>query len=1230
MSEKLDYIKARTEYINIIKEEMLGPGSEFSYPDKEHEIITESPEIRYTTGILYPKSLMIRNSNDDSIDISVDSNSDEDENVEAKSDLLSNFDSEQDKENLLTDVDEKNSLDEEVAMASQNKPSSMGLIFFITGDPNDINFELSFGTYAPTKIEESCVVYKKRKAEEIEIPDELKAYVVYNSEKLAFIPNLNNKENCKKYFTKKYLKELFEQEKFEFCDYAYDPLMKLASQISNSYIRTPHLIKSQIHFNNDYFDECRNIDGTSLKVTALRRKINENTYVITLMLVNDADDNVKGLDKKFIFQPKIKINTENNKFKFCDYSKTIDISSLSFEEQSFYMQYRNKRSYVTGMGVSAYSNIDEIGNGTIESEYFPIYEVPQMDFNINDSYLVDNDAFKMKYLSDLVDITKEEKISKLQTIVNAYEKWIGSLLNKKNSEEDLSNGIFSNVAQKNIDSCFDSLNRMKKGLEILNSDDIAWASFELANRAMFMQRAHLKIQNKYKDREPNSDELIEFFENINYKEIDNIIEDYYSWRPFQIAFLIMSINSIVNDDSDDREIVDLIWFPTGGGKTEAYLGLTAFTIFFRKLKHPNESNGTAVIMRYTLRLLTAQQFTRASTLICACEYIRKDSDSKKPKYKSYPLGKENITIGLWIGGEHTPNTVNEAKTFYNKLTSDIKASSLKNKLEKYNKFQVLKCPWCGESLVKKIRDDKIIGNWGYQCKGNHFKLVCPQEGCHFNTEGQLPIQIIDEELYENPPTLLFGTVDKFAMITWNPKIGSFFGVGTNNRAPELIIQDELHLISGPLGTMVGAYETIIDTLCRNKNSVTKIIASTATIRGAEEQCSALYDRKVSQFPHPGLDVEDSFFAKESIIDYEKCKYGRTYVGVMSSGKSKAMAEDRIIAALMERIDMMDLEDPVKDKYWTLTAYFNSLKELGKCSTLVEDDVIEFIGRTAARFGTYGDGRKISKPDELTSRITTTDLNETLDKLEKNEYRKENKNSKPSDIVLATNMISVGIDISRLNVMLMVGQPKLTSEYIQASSRVGREYPGVSFILYDSSRSRDRSHYEQFQQYHSSFYRYVEPTGITPFSDPARERTISSILIALIRNLEEDLRLEDTPGIFNIVKYNNSIEKIKKIIIDRNKNINERLGLELEDNSEDIENEINQILTKWENWAEVYKNNLVYGEKAIVNNTLQEGQVRLLASHGTHKDNYAFEAMTSMRSVDTELKGKVIIWEEDYE
>ena len=460
------------------------------------------------------------------------------------------------------------------------------------------------------------------------------------------------------------------------------------------------------------------------------------------------------------------------------------------------------------------------------------------------------------------------------------------------------------------------------------------------------------------------------------------------------------------------------------------------------------------------------------------------------KYPAYDLGKNPISIGLWIGGTHTPNTNDKANEHLQKLRNVSAYYYVRNEKERHNKFQVLKCPWCGTKLVKDDKEKRLVGQWGYAMGGKgkigkHFYMFCPHEECDFTK--RLPIQIVDEELYQTPPTLLFGTVDKFAMLPWDGRVGAFFGLNSTNRSPELIIQDELHLISGALGTMVGLYESAVDGLSRMKGVKPKIIASTATIRRAKEQCSVLYDRDVVQFPAPGLDAEDSFFAKEDDIDYASGKFGRKYVGIMPSGRTKAMFEIRAMAALLQKVYTMDIPDEEKDKLWTLTVYFNSLRDLGKASTLVDDDVKDFIIRTANRM--FSDRRLIINSDELTSRVSTTELNETLDKLEKIEYSRENIKAKryASNVLLATNMISVGIDIARLNIMLIVGQPKLTSEYIQASSRVGRSFPGAVFIQYDATKSRDRSHYEQFRAYHDSFYRFVEPTGATPFSKPARER-----------------------------------------------------------------------------------------------------------------------------------------------
>ena len=330
--------------------------------------------------------------------------------------------------------------------------------------------------------------------------------------------------------------------------------------------------------------------------------------------------------------------------------------------------------------------------------------------------------------------------------------------------------------------------------------------------------------------------------------------------------------------------------------------------------------------------------------------------------------------------------------------------------------------------------------------------------------------------------------------------------------------------------------------------------------------------------------------------------------------------------------MADLPDPVKDKFWTLTAYFNSLKDLGKASTLVDDDVKDFIIRTANRLFTLR--RQIVSADELTSRVTTTELNETLDRLEKIEYSKENIESKhyASNILLATNMISVGIDVARLNVMLMVGQPKLTSEYIQASSRVGRSYPGVVFVQYDATKSRDRSHYEQFRPYHESFYRFVEPTGATPFSKPARERALHAVIISLIRQMHSLISDKDADN-FDEKYFETDLEKIENFVVNRMKDINARSFPSLRDESALARQEIKEFVDKWQEivnecHSDESEIQLYFGRRFMVTPPSSLNlERRLLKQFNSDDYDDAIETMTSMRNVDMQVNGQVVIWED---
>lgn len=1213
MSITKEYLKAREEYIKLIRRELYGPGSEVSLPDVEHELITNSPDIRYSIGILFPRNNKMNADNNDSVRLETSASETEDDMDETSTESAMPSES----DDAVTPAEEDN-LDEEISLAAQNMPSSFGLTFLVSEVPETLSCKVDFATYRHTVLRDCRIPFFPESPETYAVPEQLSSYVFFDKKESSL--------KLRVALTRKQVKELSEKDFIDGEEYGiFSAMYKLCDQLRGGYVREPHSAEPIVNFNGkDYADDNKNLDGTSAKITALKRKIGEKLFSVTIMLVNDEEGKSNGA--RCIFQPTIRIESKDNGFAFREYSALTDFNSLDDEEQSLELQYRNKKVYGSGLGTSVKWEIDESGHGSIYNDFFPEVEIPPMDFSVLKDYGIDRSVLSMRYLSDLDrTASRSQKLSGLQKIVDAYGRWIDYLEKKKS---DLA-PQYQKAAGSNITGCRSAQERMNGGLRILETNDAAWTAFTLANRAMFMQRVHLRFQDKTSniDRYPDDTEVSAFMESVDYAANAGLTGDNYEWRLFQIAFILMDIDAIVKDDSLQREIVDLIWFPTGGGKTEAYLGLTAFTIFYRRLAHAAESGGTTVIMRYTLRLLAAQQFTRASTLICACEYIRQDAVSRRPKYGKYPLGDSEITIGLWIGNDHTPNKNEDAKKKLKALL-DAQGSNLQYVKEQNNKFQVLKCPWCGTKMVKDYVKGKAKGLFGYRMRNNrHFELFCPQESCFFNLK--LPIQIVDEELYACPPTLLFGTVDKFAMIPWKKEIGAFFAACSENRTPDLIIQDELHLISGPLGTMVGLYEAAIDALCRKNGKCTKIIASTATIRRAKEQCSALYNRQVSQFPHPALDAEDSFFARESQINYENNIYGRKYIGLMPSGKTKAMMEVRSIAALLQKINTMELPDEIKDKYWTLTVYFNSLKDLGNCSMLVDDSVRDFIRRTAIRLGDLKDARKIGRADELTSRINTTQLNETLDKLEKLSYSKENIANKryPSNVLLATNMISVGIDVARLNIMLLVGQPKLTSEYIQASSRVGRSYPGMAFVMYDGSKSRDRSHYEQFKAYHESFYKFVEPTGATPFSKPARDRALHAVMIAMMRMLENELSSEKGAAKFSRSEYKDRVSQLKDYIIHRAVEISSRLNSAMKDDAAEMADEIDMIFEKWEQLAENYdEEHFYYGEKFMAK-TPDDGEGRLLKPFNTSRNDTAFDTMTSMRNVDSTVAGNILIWEE---
>jgi hypothetical protein len=612
------------------------------------------------------------------------------------------------------------------------------------------------------------------------------------------------------------------------------------------------------------------------------------------------------------------------------------------------------------------------------------------------------------------------------------------------------------------------------------------------------------------------------------------------WRPFQLAFILLNLSGLVDRRHVDRQTADLLFFPTGGGKTEAYLGLAAFVIAHRRLSGSGVLGaGVAVIMRYTLRLLTLDQLARAAGVVCALELMRTDADNVDSNGRRL-LGDWPIEIGLWVGSDASPNRLG-GRGDTDETTAVGRVRRYRNGRDKRAPAPLKACPWCGTPFTQSS-----FGCMPNEHAPTNLEIRCANTGCDFSRNRPLPVLTVDEPIYRRLPAFLIATVDKFASLPWVGETGAFFGhvdrfedgVGFYGAAepgrgrplgnhwsldpPDLIIQDELHLISGPLGTVVGLYEAAIDQLASRGSGDTKvrpkIVASTATVRRAADQITALFDRpKTSVFPAPGVDRSDSFFARTVPSSKDPA---RLYLGIAAQGRGPKLVFLRSLTTLVAAAQAAyDAHLPSKsqdrnpaDPYMTALCYFNALRELGGARRIVEDEVRD----RAARYGSqrrrldpadapFGD-RKIKEPMELTSRVSTDAVAKAKQDLETS----FGPNSTDTvDVALATNMISVGLDITRLGLMVVQGQPKTAAEYIQATSRVGRDHsrPGLVVTVLNLHKPRDRMHFEQFGQFHKTFYRAVEATSVTPWASRALDRALAAVVVAAARHVDGTLTPE---------------------------------------------------------------------------------------------------------------------------
>lgn len=906
---------------------------------------------------------------------------------------------------------------------------------------------------------------------------------------------------------------------------------------------------------------------------------NDSRIFLKVQLVNSSSPFIKDpensryystfndvVNQRAFFGVKLTICDKNIvAYNSIDIAKTKD--SYSEDDVTKFI-YRQFQDFAVGHGCSVKWR-QEDGAIKVQTEYVPICDTPDIEpiprnkqtvVETNGQYeplpvLAGSSELEFKWLSTFSGIRDGEILDGLRSFIGSYADWI-ELKRKKYRD---ASGLEQAIAWQELDKCEVDRKRMSNNIDVFlsgqqNASNLM--SFRLMNSAMFMQLWH-SVQAK-------KDLVIELFGNSDFHGFDQSFYEQakdnlfsanqrVAWRPFQLAFILLNLDGIFKDKNDQEWIkrnqyVDLVWFPTGGGKTEAYLGIIALTIIHRRFTYNAKGGGTAAIMRYTLRLLTLQQFQRATLVIMALELIRRWNPTR--------LGEEPIFIGLWVGDNSLPNKLSSSDPGdKNTLMYEFR------KLAEGQRSRVPfdSCPWCRSKLDPSNQVESDPGKAFYY---NRLLLRCSNSKCSFyfrpsrarKDQGPIPVSLCDNEIYQHPPALLFGTVDKFAQLAHKVSNESgkrdsdsrrIFGKGNweagkpinGYLTPDLIIQDELHLLLGPLGSSVALFESAIDQLCtREDGTRPKVISSTATTRNTDLQIMALFDRKVSLFPKPGAECDDSFFSfyKRSFKDAQgngqEYQSKRRYIGILPTGRTQIWMQMRLAAILMTHRALFELQqlgsdtplnfsayadfEKAMDYYHTVVSYFNSLKEVGKTESQIHTYIIKEIRRVFNRtirpsklshaLYTYG-----LRKGELTGRLSGEEVKNELEKVQSKwkahgRFAKtiDNKvvpGSVPPDFVVATNMISVGIDVSRFNTILINSMPRNIAEYIQASSRVARDSYGIVLTIHHPFRARDVSHYEKFIEFHEKMYSYVEPISITPFTQKAVERYLGLYLATMIRH-----------------------------------------------------------------------------------------------------------------------------------
>ncbi len=886
-----------------------------------------------------------------------------------------------------------------------------------------------------------------------------------------------------------------------------------------------------------------------------RARPRDGRNVVEVYLQNTEPHLTELLDRNRLFQVSLTVTAPTGVAVFLGHNDP-DFPGLRHETTDelrlLDLQHRKTRLFATGRQCAVDADVrpGERRAWRLRTASFPTAEVPLV--TSGEAAEVPGLLLDMQELGS-PERSADELAAALSPMVDAYREWLDTEAGRVESDPEIA--PFADVAAGALGRAREIADRLERAIELLRTDAVALEAFRFANQAMAAQRVRSElVRRRLADPGADPGALV--------SELD--VPKTRSWRPFQLAFVLLCVPGLTDPQHPDAGrgpltdgVAQLLFFPTGGGKTEAYLGLAAYAIAIRRLQGKlgdgadarDGSDGVAVLMRYTLRLLTAQQFQRATTLVCACELLRKGRlAAGDPRWGTVP-----VRIGLWVGAGVTPNSFTDALSQW----EDAAGNGTEGQVGGLQQFAV--CPWCATPLR--------LGHDGFCDKTRRrFFLFCadPSGRCPFSraqSDEGIPALVVDEEVYRFTPALLIGTVDKFAQLPWKGETAHLFGHVSSRcarhgyrypdaptwcrdgghpaahglpptrpirvhrlRPPDLVIQDELHLIADALGSMVGLYETLVDHLCTRVEHGEPVrpllVASTATVRRARQQVRQVFARDLAVFPPPVLDAAETFFSRRADLSPETP--GRRYRGVLVPGERLTAIEIRVVTALLEYAQyLFDRHEGAADPYMTLVDYFTSTRELAGMRRLVEDDVTDRLGRQDALVR-----RPRPTVSELTSRMASRAITQALADLERRfdpgydttaaraalrQLHKDDPEAyekalrtfhlRPTDVLLATSMLQVGVDVQRLGLMVVTGQPKSMAEYIQATSRVGRsvEGPGLVLTIFNWNRPRDLAHYEHFAYDHATFGRRVEGLTTTPFAKRAVDRGLTGVVVGAVRH-----------------------------------------------------------------------------------------------------------------------------------